>query len=88
MTTTRFLNSGSVWSGGITVFSDPRRGSQRRAQWSRSSKRKSERRSRIVDRRVYCQRDAATPWWLLRGYVTREKFVDHAESCGNPAPGW
>lgn len=82
------LKSGSVWSDGITAFTDPRRGSERRAQWSRIGKRKSERRSRIVDRRVYCQRDAATPWWLLRGYVTQERFIDRAESCGNPAPGW
>jgi hypothetical protein len=74
-----FLGFGSQWSG-MTAFSDPRKGVDRRTRWSRTGSPKNERRGRIVDRRVYTQQDAVTPWWLLRTYVSSEKFIDHTDA--------
>jgi len=55
---------------GTSVFSDPRKAGDRRTGVSKHARRKGERRSRSFDRRGYLQQ-----WWLMRGYVTAEKFV-------------
>ena len=56
------------------MFDDPRRGTERRAQWLGTTNRNHERRIAAIDRRTYTQEDASKPWWLMRGYVTAEKF--------------
>lgn len=60
---------------GTAVFSDPRKAGDRRTGVSKHARRKGERRSRSFDRRGYLQHGADNPWWLMRGYVTAEKFV-------------
>ena len=60
-----------------TVFSDPRKRGDRRTGTSRHAKRKDERRTRQIDRRSYLQHGADKPWWLMRGYVIAEKFVEN-----------
>ena len=60
---------------GMAVFSDPRRGGERRSSVSGHARRKDDRRIRRLDRRSYHQHGADKPWWLMRGYVTAEKFV-------------
>jgi len=62
---------------GMSVFSDPRKGGDRRSSISGHARRKAERRSRLIDRRSYLQHGADKPWWLMRGYVTAEKFVEN-----------
>jgi len=59
-----------------TVFFDPRRGVERRASVSRKVARKLERRRAAKDRRGHNGHDGSRPWWLMRTYVTAEKFFD------------
>jgi len=59
---------------GQTMFTDPRKVGDRRSHASTHAKRKNERR---FDRRSYLQHAADNPWWLMRGYVTIEKFVEN-----------
>jgi len=60
---------------GELLFSDPRKGADRRSSISRHLKRREERRTRRIDRRSYLQHGADKPWWLMRRYVTAEKFI-------------
>jgi len=60
---------------GETAFSDPRQRVDRRSSISGYMNRKEERRTGRIDRRTYLEHGADKPWWLMRGYVTAEKFV-------------
>jgi hypothetical protein len=55
------------------MFADPRSGVERRAKRPRAVERDDEKR-RYRDRRVFSQSRNAKPWWLMRGYVTEERF--------------
>ena len=61
-------------------FADPRSGIDRRAQLYGAVGRDDEKRV-LSERRVFRQTRTNKPWWLMRRYVSAEKFHEHSGRC-------
>jgi hypothetical protein len=56
------------------MFADPRSGTERRAQYPRAIVRKDDKRGR-AERRTIREPRTSERWWLMRSYVSAEKFL-------------
>ena len=56
------------------MFDDPRSGKDRRAGRTGAVPQEGEKRKQ-ADRRVFCEPRQSGPWWVMRGYVSAEKFL-------------